>query len=271
MRICIVGIMVIPDEHLQASLDMIRPSYAHVLRPETEVVLKSPQVALRGGSVTDPDNPYFAMLNKRPVVEAFIEAEREGFDAAIVQCFGDPGVREARAVVDMPIFGPGESSMHFACQLGRKFAIVGANIPGQLAQLSDQVKAAGLEGRLIPNGIRFGSVFAKAWDGWCANPQSAVDDVIEVATGCVRDGADSVILGCAGIGPLCSTQGFAKLTVDGQTIPIIDPVTIAMKTAEMAADIKKGMGLPIPARATNFVLPSKQDWARVRSDFGLPV
>jgi hypothetical protein len=43
-----------------------------------------------------------------------------------------------------------------------------------------------------------------------------------------------------------------------------------MKTAEMAADIKKGMGLPIPARATNFVLPSKQDWARVRSDFGLP-
>jgi len=262
--------MVVPDAYLEGALAMIRPSYANVLRPGTEVVLKSPKMALRGSSVTDPDNPYFAMLNKRPVVEAFIEAEREGFDAAIVQCFGDPGVREARAVVDMPIFGPGESSMHFACQLGRKFAIIGANISGQLTQISDQVKAAGLEGRLIPNGIRFGSVFAKAWDGWCANPQSAVDDVIEVAKACVRDGADSVILGCAGIGPLCSKMGFNTLAVDGQTIPIIDPVTIAMKTAEMAADIKKGMGLPIPARATNFVRPSKEDWNRVRSEFGLP-
>jgi allantoin racemase len=270
MKICIVGIMAIPNEYVQASLDMVRPSFERVLQPGTQVELKPTKTGLRGESVIDPDNPYFAMLNKQPIVEAFLEAEYEGFDAAIVQCFGDPGVREARAVVDMPIFGPGEASMHFACQLGRKFAIIGANIPGQLAQISDQVKAAGLEGRLIPNGIRFGSVFAKAWDKWVADPQSAVDDVIEVAKGCVHDGADSVILGCAGIGPLCSKLGFNKLVLDGQTIPIIDPVTIAMKTAEMAVALKQGMGLPIPARATNYVMPSKQDWMRVRAGFGLP-
>jgi len=45
---------------------------------------------------------------------------------------------------------------------------------------------------------------------------------------------------------------------------------VAMKTAEMAVDIKRGSGLPIPSRARNYVLPSKEDWARVRSAFGLP-
>jgi len=45
---------------------------------------------------------------------------------------------------------------------------------------------------------------------------------------------------------------------------------VAMKTAEMAVDIKKGAGLPIPSRTRNYVLPSKEDWARVRSNFGLP-
>lgn len=269
MRICLVSMMSIPEEYLGPSFDMFRPSFQRVVRPETEVVFKNPKVALRG-SVADPDNVYFSLLNRQAMVEAFLQAEGEGFDAAVVGCFGDPGVREARAVVDIPIFGPGESSMHFACQIGRRFAIIGANMPGQHAQILEQVKAAGLESRLIPNGIRFGGDFVKCWDGWMANPKAAVEDVYEVAKGCVRDGADVIVIGCAGIGPLCSIAGVNKLTIGGQTIPIIDPVTVAIKTAEMAADIKNGMGLPIPARATNYVLPSKEDWKRVRADFGLP-
>jgi tetrahydromethanopterin S-methyltransferase subunit H len=64
--------------------------------------------------------------------------------------------------------------------------------------------------------------------------------------------------------------GFNKITVDGQVVPIVDSVMVAMKTAEMAVDIKKGTGLPIPSRTRNHVLPSKEDWVRVRSNFGLP-
>jgi hypothetical protein len=78
------------------------------------------------------------------------------------------------------------------------------------------------------------------------------------------------VLGCAGTSLLCSMVGFNQISVDGQVVPILDPVMVAMKTAEMAVDIKKGTGLPIPSRTSNYVLPSKEDWARVRSSFGLP-
>jgi allantoin racemase len=94
--------------------------------------------------------------------------------------------------------------------------------------------------------------------------------VAEMARECVADGADVIILGCAGTSLFCSMVGFNQINIDGQVVPIVDSVMAAVKTAEMAVDIKKGTGLPIPARTHNYVTPSKEDWARVRANFGLP-
>ncbi|RLC92575.1 MAG: hypothetical protein DRI39_08110 [Chloroflexi bacterium] len=271
MRLCLVHITELPQEFHDAWLGAVEQSFRKVLRPDTEVVLKPIRRGLKGDNVLDFDNPYFAFLDRREIIEAFIEADAEGFDAASVHCFGDPGVKEARAVVNMPIFGPGESSLHFACQLGRRFAIIAANMPGQLGQVSEQVRQHGLEGRLIPNGIRFDKEpFAQVWEKWLGNPQLAADAVAEIAEECVADGADVIVLGCAGTSLLCSMVGFNQISVSGQTVPILDCVMVGMKTAEMAVDIKNGAGLPIPSRARNYVLPSRDDWTRVRSAFGLP-
>src|SRR6185295_11994488 len=43
------------------------------------------------------------------VVETIIGAAKEGFDAAIVDCTADPGVAEARQLVDIPVVGAGEA------------------------------------------------------------------------------------------------------------------------------------------------------------------
>jgi Asp/Glu/hydantoin racemase len=43
------------------------------------------------------------------VVEAVRSAERDGFDAAIVDCTDDPGVVRARREATIPVIGPGES------------------------------------------------------------------------------------------------------------------------------------------------------------------
>jgi len=271
MRLCLVQITELPEKFHDAWFGTVQQSFNKVLRPDTEVVLKPIKRGLKGDSPLDFDNPYFALLDRKEIIEAFIEADKEGFDAASVHCFGDPGVKEARSIVGMPIFGPAESSMHFACQLGCKFAIIGTNMPGQLAQLEEQVRLHGLEHRLIPSGIRFDKEpFVEVWPQWLGNPQLAADSVVEVAEECVADGADVIVIGCAGTGLLCSMAGLNKVTVGRQVIPVLDPVMVAMKTAEMAVDIKRGSGLPIPSRARNYVLPSKEDWARVRSAFGLP-
>ena len=272
MRLCAVQMVVTPPEFIDASLDMFKPSFERILHADTEVALKPIQGGLIGDNPLDMDNPYFTHLNNGRIIEALLEAEREGFDAAWVNCFGDPGVREARAVVGIPIIGACESSLHFACQLGRKVAIVANNMPGQIAQIEEQVRSLGLMDRLIVNGVRTEKEpFPSAWKKGLKNPQVAADSIAEVARGCVADGADVIVVGCCGSGPLCSKAGFNKLTIDGQDVPVLDPVMVAAKTTEMAVDIRKGSGLPIPSRVRNYVLPSGDDWTRVRSIFGLPI
>jgi Asp/Glu/hydantoin racemase len=43
------------------------------------------------------------------VVKTIVDAANEGFDAVIVDCTADPGVFEARALVDIPVVGAGEA------------------------------------------------------------------------------------------------------------------------------------------------------------------
>lgn len=271
MKLVLIHITELPEEFIEGWFGAVQCSFNKVLRPDTEVVLKPIKHGLKGDNVLDFDNPYFALMDKREIIEAFIEADKEGFDAASVHCFGDPGIKEARAVVRMPLFGPAESTLHFACQLGRRFAIVGTTMPGQLEQLSEQVRQHGLEGRMIPNGIRFDpEPFAQVFDKWLANPQLCADSVAQVAKGCVADGADVIILGCAAASMFCSMVGFNKIDIEGQEVPILDSVMVALKMAEMSIDIKNATGLPIPSRTRNYVLPSQEDWVRVRGAFGLP-
>jgi allantoin racemase len=270
MRLALVHITELPEEFAEGWFSLVRTSFQAVLRPDTQVVLRPIKRGLKGDNVLDFDNPYYAFLDRREIVEAFIDADREGFDAGSVHCFGDPGIREARAVVGMPLFGPAESAMHFACQIGRQFAIIGTNMPGQRQQLSEQVRQHGLEQRLIPNGIRFDDEpFVEAFPKWMANPQLCADGVSRVAERCVADGADVIVLGCAGTCALCSKVGLNKIGAHGQEVPIVDSVMVAMKMAEMAVDVRNGTGLPIPSRTGNYILPRQEDWKRVRSAFGL--
>ncbi len=271
MKLCVVTIGDVSDKWIGEALASIRASFHSVLRPDTEVTLKPARGGLKGNNYLDFDNPYFVLLNKRPIVEALIEADKEGFDAAWVNCFGDPGVPEARAVVRMPIIGPCEATLHLACQLGRKFAIIAANMPGQIAQVEEQVRQHGLEGRLIANGVRTEKEpFGPAYEKGLRDPRTSADSVSEVARQCVIDGADVVVIGCCGIGPILSSLGFNKLTFSGQEIPILDPVMVAAKMTEMAADIRNKTGLPLTSRTRNYVTPGRNDLVRVRSHFGLP-
>lgn len=270
MRIALVHITEMPDGFHDHWLGMVRRSVEGALRPETELGLVPIERGLRGDNVLDFDNPYFALLDRREVVEAVIRAEREGYDAAVVHCFGDPGVAEARSAVGIPVFGPAESGLHLACQLGRRLAIVGTTMPGQLAQLEEQVRSHGLEGRLIPRGIRFDPrPFVETWPEWLGAPERCAEAVAEVARGCVEGGADVIVLGCAASCLFCSTAGLKSVTVRGAEVPIVDSVLAALKTAELAVDLRRA-GIPTTSRSSGRTLPSPADWARVRAAFGLP-
>jgi allantoin racemase len=137
--------------------------------------------------------------------------------------------------------------------------------------MEDQVRQHDLQGRLITNGVRADKTpFEEAMTKGMQDPKFIAASIEEVARGCVADGADVVIIGCCGLGPLCTLAGFNKITVGGQEVPVLNAVTIVAKTTEMAADIRRGAGLPIPSRIRGQALPSKGDLARVRTVYGLP-
>jgi allantoin racemase len=57
-------------------------------------------------------------------VDAYREAEKQGYDAVVPLGTLDLGVDAGRCVVDIPVVGPSESMLHIASMLGRRFGIV---------------------------------------------------------------------------------------------------------------------------------------------------
>jgi len=266
MRVCVVNV----SEWIQGFHDlwfgMMTDSLKKVLRPDTQVEIRSVKPGLKGDNAMDFDNVYYDLLNKRQVADVVVQAEREGFDAAVVGCFGDTGVKEARAVVEMPVIGAGETAILFACQLGRRLGIIATNMPEQIAAIEDKIVLMGLTSRLAPRGVRFDiHPFAETWEKGLQDAKFVADGVEQRASEMVADGADVIVIGCCGIGPFCSLAGFSKMEVDGRTIPIIDPMMVSMKTAEMAVELKQGIGLPF----TSMAIPPREDVDRVRANFGL--
>src|SRR6202050_2700806 len=87
----------------------------------------------------------------REVIRRAIQAEREGYDVFFMNHFQDVGLYEARASVDIPVLGLGESTLLHACTLGRKLGLLAIS-PAFIPLHADQVQRYGLQQRVA--GIR---------------------------------------------------------------------------------------------------------------------
>ena len=70
------------------------------------------------------ESAYEEMLAIPPTLELIMQCESEGFDAAIIGCFVDPGIEAARELVSMPVVGPCESAMLLAAGFGHRFSVL---------------------------------------------------------------------------------------------------------------------------------------------------
>lgn len=263
MRICYVNINT--EEASKPFLSIVNKLFQKVARPDTEIDIKSVSPGLE--RIMDLHS-YFLFLNKRSIVERIIEAEKQGYDAAIVGCFLDPGVFEARGIVNIPVIGLGESTMHFACLLGKKFGIITPNAASAISETEDKIKFHGLLDRAIAQPVRGISmstydVFTKGLQ----NPKMVAEDIVITAKECVKEGANVVIIGCNGLAPFCTVSGVAKVGED--EIPLIDCVSVGIKTTETIVDLNTKLGLPFISRTDFYSLPRQKDLNRVRATFGL--
>ena len=145
-------------------------------------------------------------------------------DALVVACFSDPGLAAARAATRAPVVGIAESAYILALHLGRRFGVVSLG-PASVARHAAHIDRLGLAARLAgdrPVGMSVAEGHAPG----------ALDRIAAVARRLVdEDGADVVILGCAGLGgsraPLEEMLG----------LPVIDPVQAGVLAAATLLDL----------------------------------
>jgi Asp/Glu/hydantoin racemase len=152
---------------------------------------------------------------------AALGAARGTYDAAIIACFGDPGLDVAKERAGVPVLGISEAAFHAAAMLGRRFGVVSFTRALEPMYV-DCLARHGLASRCA--GFRSGPDF-NGDPGTVAEDRAAM--VLELIDEAVRlDGADVVII--AG-GPLA---GLAHSLAPHVPVPLIDGVSAAVALAE---------------------------------------
>ena len=167
-----------------------------------------------------------------PMLELMREAEANGAAAAIIGCFYDGGLREARELLRMPVVGMGEASVLLAATMGHRFSII-VGRRKWIPKMSDNVVLVGLERRLAS----FRSVEMGIPDV-LADPERFLDRVIEEGRRAVEeDGAEVIVLS------EIATPAFWERAARELPVPLVDPGVACWKWAEMVADLYAAHGL----------------------------
>lgn len=149
-------------------------------------------------------------------------AERRGqYDAAVIACFGDPGLDAAKELLDVPVLGISEAAFHAACMLGRRFGVV--SFTAALRPMFEDCLAYHSLGARC-TGFRMGPAFAGD-PGRVAEERSEL--IVSLCEQAIeQDGAEVVIL--AG-GPLA---GLAPVLAPRVRAPLVDGTAAAVRLAE---------------------------------------
>ena len=166
--------------------------------------------------------------------------DKEGKDAVVLACFGDPGLAALKEIAQVPVVGMAEASILQACALGSRFSIVTGGGRWK-PMLEEFVASHGLASRLAS--VR---TVAPTGADIARNPEAAMALLAKGCQACVtEDRADVVILGGAGLAGLAARL---EAAVD---VPLLDGVAFAISMAESLARQK-----PAKAMAGAFSPPA---------------
>lgn len=155
------------------------------------------------------------------LLAAIRAAEQHGAEAHVIACFDDPGIDAAREVARAPVIGICQAAMHAATTLSTRFSVV-TTLPRSVPIIEDLADRYGMGRRCRRVRAIDMPVLAIEADPDCSYELIAS----EILAARDEDGAEAVVLGCAGMAELCE-----RLTAE-TGILVIDGVTAAITMAE---------------------------------------
>ncbi len=211
MKICVIN----PN----TSLDMTRHIERELLKvkaEDTELTVLCPKKG--------PETLECAVDEAYAIPETLAlvkQAEADGMDAVVIACFSDPGLEAAKELVSIPVVGIGEASIHAAAMLGARFTVitpVRRRIPTRIHQALHLVSEHSLAS------VRSLDLSVAQSE---SDPELTIKTLLKVVGHAVEeDGAEVVVLGCAGM------AGYTKDLEETHKVVVVDPCAVALKTAE---------------------------------------
>ncbi|MEW6244403.1 MAG: aspartate/glutamate racemase family protein [Bacillota bacterium] len=166
------------------------------------------------------------------VVKVARRAEAQGFHAAAIYCFADPGLEAARESTRIPVTGAGESSMLVAASLGVSFSVI--TVLGSLVgNICNTASRLGLSRRLAS--VRSVDIPVLGLDDRDRLLQALEREALLSVE---NDSAHVLILGCTGMTGTANALE-QRLIASGHSVPVVDPAGACVLWAQMLA----GLGL----------------------------
>lgn len=171
---------------------------------------------------------FYEHLAIHQIIKKAVKAEQDGFDAVVIGCFYDPGLREARELVRIPVVGVCEASVGVASMLcAAKFSIL-VGRRKWIPKMSATTQNYGFESRIA---------------SWRVLDLTVPDmrDKVKTEAAIYReskraieeDSAEAIVLGCTGM------AGQARNVQQRLQVPVLDPVLMGLRVAELRAILWK--------------------------------
>jgi allantoin racemase len=150
------------------------------------------------------------------------EMQKAGYvDATIIACFDDTGLDAARCVSAAPVIGIGEAAFHVASMIAHKFGVV-TTLARSIAPIEHNLQKYGLASRC--SGVRASDVGVLELEEPGSKARKIIEAEIERAVH--DDGAEAIVLGCAGMADL------SRQLSQTAGVPVLDGIACAVALAE---------------------------------------
>ncbi len=247
--------------------EKLRAHIRKVVRPDTEVDVYGTHAGTHGhkkgdGPSTDVGYAYFQALHSHQFAYAAMLAEEQGYDGFAMVTLPEPGIREMRSLVSIPVVGYGEAAMTLAMHLGQKFGVV-LFIQEMIPQIAANVERMGLSSRCA--GIRYVGFPSSAVLPTKQAPQEVLDIFHENARKLIANGAEVIIPGEAPLSILLHQAGISRV----DDVPVIDGVAATLKTVEMLVDMKRQLGTWRSTRGYYQAIPPRERVKELAELYGL--
>jgi len=229
-------IRVINPNTTQAMTDTIGVAARGVASSGTRITASQPE----SGPVSI-ESHFDEAVSVMGVIEEVLAGEREGTDAYVIACFGDPGIYAARELTRAPVIGIAEAAFHMAGLISTRFSIV-TTLPRTMIIAEHLLESYGLSHNC--RRIRAADIPVLDLE---TNPDVALQMIIEECLRAKReDNIGAIVLGCGGMADLTPQISEAV------GLPIIEGVTAAIKLAEALVGLGLGtskhgdLAFPLP-------------------------